>query len=276
MKKTTHSLKRLLISSAAVAASLQFLTGCVTHAPERISDQSTQAVLWLQNSGEYQALCYQAFNAAKDAVDQAKASQTKPWAVVVDLDETMLDNSPYAAWLLHNQDSYASATWTAWCEAAEAPAIPGALEFAKYVIAQGGALFYVSNRSDEVFDATVKNLQALGFPEPTANRVFLKTDTSNKQARFQKVTDAGYEIVLMIGDNLNDFPEIGTWHQANEPRNQATASYQSAFGQRFIVLPNPSYGDWEAGMAADYHALSAKEKLQVRRESLQAWSGSAE
>ena len=272
MQKTQSTLQRVSIGFA-VAIAFQFLTGCVTRTPERMVDQSTQAVLWLQNSGEYQALCYQAFNAGKRAVDQAKETQTQPWAVVVDLDETMIDNSPYAAWLLLNNKSYQSATWARWCEAAEAPALPGALEFAQYVTSQGGALFYVSNRSHDSFDATVENLQKLGFPEPNASRVFLQTDSSNKQARIQRVIDAGYNIVLMMGDNLNDFPEIGTWHKANAKRNQATSAHQAAFGQRFIVLPNPSYGDWEAGMIDGYHELSAEEKLRVRRDSLKPWSG---
>jgi 5'-nucleotidase (lipoprotein e(P4) family) len=272
MQNTRRTLQRVSIGFT-VAIAFQFLTGCVTRAPERVVDQGTQAVLWLQNAGEYEALCYQAFNAAKQSVDQAKKTQTQPWAVVVDLDETMLDNSPYAAWCLHNKKSYTPATWAAWCEAAEAPAIPGALDFAHHVIAQGGALFYVSNRSHESFDATVKNLRALNFPEVNANRVFLQTGTSNKQPRFQQVTDAGFKIVLMVGDNLNDFPEISTWHQNNALRNQAPAANQAEFGQRFIVLPNPSYGDWEAGMADGYHKLSAEEKLKVRSESLKAWSG---
>lgn len=257
-----------------MAATLPWMTACVTtSAPDRLVEQSTQSVLWLQNAGEYQALCHQAFNAGKTAVDQIKATQTQPWAIMVDLDETMIDNSPYAAWLLLNNDSYAPATWKAWCEAAEAPAIPGAVDFANYVTAQGGAVFYVSNRTIDTLEVTMQNLRQLNFPEVNASRVFLQTNTSNKQARLQQIEDAGYQVELFVGDNLNDFPELGTWHQNNATRNQAMAAKSEKFGKRLIVLPNPSYGDWEGGMSDGYHGLSEEEKIQVRRESLKAWSG---
>jgi 5'-nucleotidase (lipoprotein e(P4) family) len=269
---TLVSKKRISVG-IAIAAIFQLLSGCVTHAPDRVSDQSTQAILWLQNAGEYQALCFQAFNAGKDAVDRATESQVEQWAVVVDLDETMLDNSPYAAWLLLNNSSYAPDTWNAWCEAAEAPALPGAVDFANYVTSKGGTLFYVSNRDNATLRATMQNLRDLKFPEVTPARVFLKTDTSNKEARLQKVSDAGYQVVLLMGDNLNDFPELATWHKSNALRNQGLADNQSDFGQRFILLPNPSYGDWEAGMVEGYHKLSVGEKLRVRRDNLNAWSG---
>jgi 5'-nucleotidase (lipoprotein e(P4) family) len=266
---TMANFYKLFIALAAA----QLLIGCATRVPERISDQSTLAVLWLQNAGEYEALCYQAFNAGKNAVDQAAAAEIQQWAVVVDIDETMLDNSPYAAWLLMHQASYTPETWAAWCAAAEAPAIPGALDFANYVTEQGGALFYVSNRTQDTLNATMQNLRELNFPTVNSSQVLLQTDSSNKQERLQRIMDAGYQIVLLVGDNLNDFPELGTWHRINEKRNQATAAHQSDFGQRFIILPNPSYGDWERGFISGYYGLSAEEKLQVRRENLKPWSG---
>jgi len=274
MKSSHCPLRRLILCFATIAA-FQLSTGCATSAPDRLIDQNTQAVLWMQNAGEYQALCYQAFALAEQAVDQAKEEQTEPWAVVVDLDETMLDNSPYASWQLLNAMPYGSATWNAWCDAGETPAIPGAVEFARHVIAQGGALFYVSNRSNETFDASLKNLQQLGFPEVNETRLLLKTDTSNKEARFQKIADAGYRVVLMLGDNLNDFPEIATYRKGNAERSAAVEAHQSDFGHRFIVFPNPSYGDWEGGLIDGYHTLSAEEKLTVREQNLNAWSGSS-
>lgn len=256
-----------------IVFALPLMIGCATKAPERLVAQNTQATLWMQNAGEYQALCYQAFNLATQAVDRAKETEAGPWAVVVDLDETMLDNSPYAAWLLLHGKSYEPATWDAWCRAESTPATPGSLDFARHVIAQGGALFYVSNRSDATYEATRSNLIKLGFPEVNEQRLLLQSDTSNKQPRLQAIVDSGYSIVLMLGDNLNDFPELETWHKGNAERNASLAEGQSDFGHRFIVFPNPSYGDWEGGLVSGYHKLSAEEKLAVRRESLRAWSG---
>lgn len=256
-----------------IAIALPFMIGCATKAPQRMVDQNTQSVIWMQNAGEYQALCYQAFNVAKQSVDRAKETETSKWAVVVDLDETMLDNSPYAAWQLLHGQPYEPATWDAWCRGESTPAMPGSLDFARYVIEQGGALFYVSNRSDATFEATRSNLIELGFPQVNDQRLLLKTDTSNKQPRFQIISDSGYNIVLMLGDNLNDFPELETHHKENSERNSGLADRQADFGHRFIVFPNPSYGDWEGGLVSGYHKLTAEEKLTLRRESLSAWGG---
>lgn len=266
-------LSRLSCIYIPIVFALPFMFGCATKAPERLVDQNTQSVIWMQNAGEYQALCYQAFNLAEQAVDRAKETETSKWAVVVDLDETMLDNSPYAGWQLLQGKPYDSTTWNAWCRAESTPAIPGSLDFAQHVIQQGGALFYVSNRSDVTFEETRDNLITLGFPQVDKQRLLLKSDTSNKQPRFQAITDSGYKIVLMLGDNLNDFPELETWHKGNAERNAAMADRSSDFGYRFIVFPNPSYGDWEGGLVPGYHKLTAQEKLAVRREKLSAWGG---
>lgn len=255
--------------------SMASLMGCVsTNSKPDLVNQSVLAVVWMQNAGEYEALCYQAFNVARMAFDGALAMQTtERIAVMVDLDETMVDNSPYAAWQIQSDSSYATDTWDAWVNDEAAFAIPGAVDFAKYVTGQGGTLFYVSNRSDRTWEATRNNLIALGFPNVTRETLKLNTETSNKAARFQSITDAGYEVVLMLGDNLNDFPELGTYHQPNTERNSQVSANQNEFGRRFILLPNPSYGDWEAGLAEDYYSLSDDEKLQVRAASLDAWPG---
>jgi 5'-nucleotidase (lipoprotein e(P4) family) len=272
----THTL-RLLKIGGLTACLLHLLTGCATVPPaERLLDQSTQATLWMQQAGEYQALCYQAFNLGKQAVDAAHAthsSTSTPWAVMVDLDETMVDNSPYAAWQLLNKEAYAEESWEAWVRSETTEALPGALDFAHYVVAQGGKLFYVSNRLDQSFAATQANLQALGFPEVTEETLLLKSGSSNKQARLDRIGQAGYQVVLMMGDNLNDFPELGTYHQANARRNATVAEHGADFGNRFILLPNPSYGDWEAGMAEGYYSLSVEDRLKLREQVLKSWPG---
>jgi 5'-nucleotidase (lipoprotein e(P4) family) len=276
MMDRIHTLRFFKIGGLA-ACMLHLVTGCATVPPaERLVDQSTQATIWMQQAGEYQALCYQAFNLGKQAVDAARAAQSSasaPWAVMVDLDETMVDNSPYAAWQLLEHVAYEEDTWEAWVRSETTEALPGALDFARYVVAQGGKLFYVSNRLDQSFAATQANLQALGFPEVTEETLLLKSGSSNKQARLERIQQAGYQVVLMMGDNLNDFPELGTYHQANAVRNASVAQSHADFGHRFILLPNPSYGDWEAGMAKDYFSLSAAEKLALREQVLKAWPG---
>ncbi|RTF91090.1 5'-nucleotidase, lipoprotein e(P4) family, partial [Serratia marcescens] len=193
-------------------------------------------------------------------------------AVVVDLDETMLDNSPYSAWQAQQGQPYDGATWAQWTQAEQAGAVPGAVSFARYVNAHQGTMFYVSNRKQSEYAATVANMQKLGFTGMSEKTVLLSTDTSNKQARFDAIKQAGYDIVVYAGDNLNDFG-AATYHQDNAQRRAFVSENQNKFGTEFIVLPNPLYGDWESGLARDYNKLTPQQKLQVRQQALKAWRG---
>ena len=112
-----------------------------------LMEQSVMALNWMQQSGEYRALAYQAFNAAKMAFDLAKVTDGKKKAVIVDLDETMIDNSAEGATRVFTKKGYSKEGWAAWCSEERAKAIPGANDFANHVTAQGGKIFYVSNRS---------------------------------------------------------------------------------------------------------------------------------
>ncbi|MFQ6371609.1 5'-nucleotidase, lipoprotein e(P4) family [Shewanella sp. YIC-542] len=238
-----------------------------------LAQQNTQAVLWMQHAGEYRALCYQAYNTAMMAFDAAKARNSGKLAVMVDLDETMLDNTPYAAWQIQQHKPYESASWNKWVNAVQTPALAGAVAFANYVTKQGGTMFYVSNRSVRTFEATKANLLQAGFPNVSDVTLRLKRETSDKAPRLQSIEADGYKVVLFLGDNLNDFPELNTYHQLNEVRNATVDAHQQAFGQRFVLLPNPSYGDWEPGLGKGYYQLSDEQKAQLRNNSLKPWNG---
>ena len=248
------------------------LSGCAQNTQQRLNDQTVTAVNWMQQSGEYQALTWQAFNAATAAFDHATSLTGKPKAVIVDLDETMLDNSAYSAWQAKNGKSFSDATWSAWTQAKQARAIPGAVEFARYVDSHGGTVFYVSNRDQKDYQATVENMQALGFPGVNEKTVFLSTGSSDKQARFDQITQSGANVVLYIGDNLNDFGGA-TWHKDNAERRNFVSRNHQLFGTRFIILPNAEYGDWESGMAPGYNSLTDQQKIDVREQHLRAWDG---
>ncbi|WP_417361310.1 5'-nucleotidase, lipoprotein e(P4) family [Gallaecimonas pentaromativorans] len=263
MKLRVLALLPLLASTAVFAKTAP--------APVDLAVQNTQAVLWMQRSGEYRALCYQAFNMAKLAFDKARAANKGKLAVMVDLDETMLDNSPYAGWQIKHQQGYNQTTWDQWVNSIQTAALPGAVDFANYVDSHGGTMFYVSNRSDRTFDATAANLKKDGFPKVTKTTLRLKTTTSDKAPRLEAIQSEGYQVVLMMGDNLNDFPDLGTYHQLNAERNDAVDTNQAAFGSQFILLPNPSYGDWEPGLGKDYYQLDDAGKAKLRSDSLKAW-----
>ena len=228
---------------------------------------------WMQQSGEYQALAYQAFNTAKVAFDNASAAKGKKKAVVVDLDETMVDNSAYAGWQVQHGKAFDGKDWTRWVNARQTQAVPGAVEFNNYVNTHGGTMFYVSNRKDDGEKvATVEDLKKLGFNGVTNQTLLLKKDKSSKSARFADIEKQGYDIVLYIGDNLNDFGDA-TYHKPNAERRQFVQANSQAFGKKFIVLPNPNYGDWEGGLAKDYFKGTPQDRVNIRLNAIKAWDG---
>ena len=238
-----------------------------------LAEQGMLAYNWMQQSGEYRALAYQAFNAAKAAFDAAVPADGMKKAVVVDLDETMIDNSAEGAIRLLEHKEFDPSFWTRWCEAEQALATPGAVEFANYVNSHGGKMFYVSNRIvGPEYQPTINNLKALGFTGVDSTSVLLKDKVSQKTARFEQVEKAGYEIVVFIGDNLDDFRFTGeTYRKLNDVRRSVVDKYKSDFGVKYIVLPNPLYGNWEGGLNADYYKNDAAGKLKIRRDNLKVW-----
>jgi len=266
-------MKTRMTTCAAALLALFTLAGCAQHTPQdALNQQTVMSLDWFQQSGEYQALTHQAFNTAKVAFDNAPAVAGKKKAVIVDLDETMIDNSAYSAWQVKSGQAFTDATWSKWVQARQAKAIPGAVEFANYVNTHNGTMFYVSNRSNSDYQATADNLNKLGFSGVSPATLRLKTDSSNKQARFDAIAQQGYDIVLHIGDNLNDFG-AATYHKDNSQRRDFVAANQAKFGTQLIVLPNPLYGDWESGLAKDFFKLTPAQQLEVRNQGIKPWDG---
>lgn len=230
------------------------------------NDQYVMAILFQQKAAEYRALCYQAYALARWQFEQdLKISSDRPRAVVLDIDETVLDNSPYAARQILDGASYPSG-WDAWVEEARAIAVPGALDFLQWVDSNRIAIFYVSNRADKLKDATLKNLRDLKFPQAWADHVLLKTPGSRKEDRREIVREK-YRIVALVGDNLNDFSDVFENKNVAD-RFTVTDSLRSEFGSRFIVLPNPGYGDWEGALLEYRYSLPAGEKNRIRKSRL--------
>ncbi len=230
------------------------------------------AVLWTQSSGEKVALAYQAFSLARLRLDQdfrANRRSKLRRAVIVDVDETILDNSRNQAMLVKTQRPYDSKTWTEWCNRAEATALPGAVEFLRYANARGVRVFYVTNRKEVEKDGTARNLKQLGFPEVTDETLLIRTDknSSSKEPRRQAIA-AKYRIVLLMGDNLNDFAEVFENSKTTESRLTAAEQNKNQFGSRFIVLPNPMYGAWEDAVYGDASKLTEEQKAEKRHKAL--------
>lgn len=236
------------------------------------NDYKIQAQVWTQNSAEYRALCYQAFNAAKmnlDAIFFFKKKYNKPLAIIADIDETVLDNSPYDGKLILNNSTYNRESWVEWGNLEIAEAIPGSLEFLQYASKKNVEIFYISNRYSEQLDATVNNLIKLGFPDAKKSNVLLRNDDRSKSDR-RKSVYKDYEVIMLLGDNLSDFNDEYE-DKLSKERIKYTDDLSSEFGTKLIVLPNPNYGDWESNGIFEGKSLSDQQKYSTRKSKIKSY-----
>jgi len=243
------------------------LTSCGSMGRQNKAEYTEAATLWVQNAAEFRALSYQAFNSARLYLDRALLThkgRKKP-AVVVDIDETVLDNSPYQAMNILKNRNFERKYWDEWIKLAEAKAIPGSIDFLNYAHKKGVEVIYISNRKIKGLDATYKNLLNLGFPVKRQN-IFLRTTTGNKEERRQNILRK-YEIVILAGDTLADFSEV-FHNKGTNDRNILVDKMRNDFGKKFIVLPNPMYGDWEAAMYNYNFSESDERKRKLRQGHL--------
>ena len=236
------------------------------------AETETMGLLWMRTSAEYRALAYQGYNVAINAVKMAvtdPSHQRKPLAIVLDADETVVDNTKLMGESIVNGNGRFDAPW--WRQAVhqgKSQAMPGAVEFLNEVHKQGVEIFYVSNRYAPVnYDATVQNFKALGFPSVDKDHVLLFEKDSDKQRRFDMIAKK-YYVVVYMGDNAGDFP-IGTKGKTLAERNAIIDNHKEDFGTTFVVFPNPAYGSWVSTLAKGYQNLSPEEQKQVNNQYLQ-------
>ncbi len=251
--------------------------------------EGTLSLLWTQTSVEFAAVTRAAFGQAASAlpalvadptafaaVEQTAAAALPP-AVVLDLDETVLDNSAYQVWLVKTGQSYSSDTWAAWCDAGEATLIPGAREFLLGAVAQGVTPLYISNRDASCEAATRRNLEALGVPIVEADgvdAVLLKKEQptwgSDKGTRRLEIAKR-YRIVMLVGDNFGDFLDGIALSIAD--RAALAQPYVGWWGSRWIPLPNPQYGSWDGAAFGHKSSLPSAEQTSARVAALRGWAG---
>jgi len=282
MKIKTYLLTVGLIASSII--STYFVTVSTaqpgTQPQAIIADNEYQvgAILFMQKAAEFRALCYQAFNIARMQLDAdfdkknlkklAKPERKMTRAIVVDIDETVLDNSPHQAELVKNRMPFTPSIWTAWVNRRIAKPIPGAVEFLKYANAKGIRVFYVSNRNEAEKQGTIDNLKAVGFPDVSDETVLVRTTESGKEARRQ-IISAKHRIVLLMGDNLNDLSNVFERKSVDDRFAEVDKS-REIFGRKFIVLPNAMYGDWENAIY-EYGRLSEIEKTAKRANAMESY-----
>lgn len=229
----------------------------------------TIAVAWQQHSGEYRALSFQAYNFARLSLNERlkSADPAKRNCVVVDIDETILDNSAFQGHEVKKGVAFEPRDWTEWTKLAAADTVPGALEFLKYAAAQQVETFYITNRDQADYEGTLRNLERFGFPFADTAHLIVKTLTSDKEARRQQVMGK-YNVLLLCGDNLSDFSNV-FYREGKNTLDEVNKAKQE-FGTHFIVLPNPMYGDWEKLLYKEGKA-DESEKSKQRIEGLKGY-----
>lgn len=291
----------MLFRHTALVVCVALLGGCAAY-PQKASpvpaaltpvgvpaDDNLNAVAWAETSIEHDLIYLQTYRDAQarllpalhdshwDALSQpdrvAPANQLPP-AVILDIDETVLDNSPYQARVIKSGGEFNEADWAAWCREARARALPGAVAFTQFAASHGIAVIYISNRAKDLDAVTINNLRQAGFPVSGPN-AFLGLGTvvpgchqtgNDKGCRRQQVSRS-YRVLMQFGDQLGDFLDapVGT----PDGRRRAVEGYLAWIGTRWFVLPNPTYGSWESALfQSNWHQpreLRRKQKLDALR-----------
>ena len=247
------------------------------------------AVLWMQRSVEYKASALTAFALARLRLDQALtdpswtaapkeqtgAYQTLPPAVILDIDETLLDNSGYQAWMALKDTTFDPKTWNAYVNTVSSVAIPGAVEFSKYAATRGVKVFYVSNRTAEEEPATRKNLEKFGFPlDDKLDTVLMareQPDWGSAKGTRRAHVARSYRVLLNVGDNFGDF--VDEYRGTEAERQKVLEAHKDRWGREWIMLANPSYGSFESAPYKHDFKLSNGEKRKAKRAVLDAWPG---
>jgi 5'-nucleotidase (lipoprotein e(P4) family) len=260
------------------ATSTYFITISAAH-PQTVPsllDYQTAATLYMQKAAEYRALAYQAYNLARWQLDAdfdkdnikklPKAERKRPRAVMVDIDETVLDNSPAQAKGIVDAVPFNLKDWYAWSDMRKAKGIPGAVDFLNYATSKGVKIFYASNRDEVQKQATMDNLKGIGLKDVTPENVMLREKESSKGPRMASIKK-NYRIVLLIGDNLDDFSSAFE-KRSVEDRFAETDKFKDSWGKRFIVLPDAMYGTWENAIYG-YEHLNSEQKAERRAAALE-------
>ncbi len=249
-------------------------------------NDNLNATLWTQNAVEFKGTALTAYALAALRLDQALADgnwtavdeqagayRDLPPAVILDVDETLLDNSLYQAWMVLNNKSFSSKTWGPFVNSVNSRPIPGALAFTRYADSKGVKVFYASNRTADLEPATRKNLEKFGFPMGgNVDTVLLKKEKKewgSKKGNRRAYIAKDYRVLLVIGDNFGDF--VDGYKQTPARRRALMEANAARWGKQWIVIANPTYGSWESAPYGFNYRLSEQEKRDKKRAALEAW-----
>lgn len=229
------------------------------------------AAAWKQTAAEYKALYYQAFNLARMQLDQALMAHKpgdKPLAVITDIDDTVLNASNYWGYLINQKkDFFDDAVWDKWIPENKLTATPGSVEFFNYAKSKGVEVFYVSSRDqgEKTYEYALGNLRAAGFPFVDEKHVTILRDSSNKEPRQNEIAQQ-YNVVVMLGDNLNDFKRKYYVKSVDE-RTRLMEEDKELFGRKFIVMPNPTDGHWIRAIFGDSEPPASDQNREIFKKA---------
>jgi 5'-nucleotidase (lipoprotein e(P4) family) len=281
MKKFTTRLPRFIVFSLVALMAALSVTGCstTTHSPAhshvegrltagqpnamRDSHEQLTSALWFQTAAEYRVDSAAKYRAAQQilvttltntswtaALEQTDDASKLPAAVIMDLDETVLDNSRFQGQLVLDRTNYTDALWAEWVAKFDAAAIPGALDFISRAQALGVKVIFVTNRTRDEETHTRMNLAKLGITLPKDEDTVLtkaeKPDWGSDKTSRRSYLAQRYRIVMLVGDDLGDF--IGGARATPEKRIEMAEKHQSYWGERWVLLNNPSYGSWDSAL----------------------------
>lgn len=256
--------------------------------PSNYATDNLNATAWVQTSIGHDAIFMQTYRSARQQLataladpswnalvpdDRVDDNPNQAAAVILDIDETVLDNSPYQARLVRSGTSYDDATWANWVREESARALPGAVEFTQYAASHGVQVFYLSNRDQSLAEATLANLRKVGFPVsgPEAflglgSEVAGCTQQGHSKVCRRKLVDRDYRVLMMFGDQIGDFMALP---DGDPSHRKAAADYMGWFGQRWFMLPNPTYGSWLPPLFGNDWSKPTSQRHQEKLESLQ-------
>ena len=245
-------------------------------------EQSMLGVLFVQTSPEFAANNIQTYKIATSKIDialndknwtaaleQGTNFSDKPPAIIVDVDETVLDNSAHQARAILGGFSYPTG-WLEWGNEVSAPAVAGVKDFLNYADSKGVTIFYVTNRVSELRKATIENIIKLGLPfDERANPLMMKGENgwgSEKTSR-RKLIAKKYRIILMAGDQITDFISLEESSVSMDARLQLSSKYEEMWGEKWFMITNPMYGKWEGAIYNNIFP-NTKERKKLRLKAL--------
>ena len=271
MCKTVKVLVKALAISMTLAAAMPALGQKTTSNDANIENNLMMAMAWKQTAAEFRALYYQGFNIARMRVEIAlaqKQDDSLPLAIISDVDETLLLANDYWGYLItQGQDFFDDAAWDRWIEENRAVASPGALEFLNFCVSNSVEIFYVTNRDqgETTVQLAIENLNAIGFPLVDTAHLRVLRESSNKELVQQRIRE-DYEVVALLGDNLNDFAR--RYYSTDiDQRMSLMEQDKDRYGRDYILFPNPTDGHWIRAIFGESEPAGSDENRGILKDA---------